>query len=441
VQTESGCPLNRGSSVLNMKITLIYVGIGVAGFNNNRSAGDREGSWVAHGIASIGASVKKAGYDVSLIDMRQLSGFEHFKALISNDPSDVYGLSVSVVDYYPALMACYEIKKHLPESKIIIGGIHPTVFPDKYPSEIIDTVITGEGEITFVKLLESIKNGNRLPVRIQGEKPELDRLPYIDRELFDYDRELDCIFAPDQKTPSVTMLAGRGCAFRCTYCQPSESSVFGKPYRLRSPENVIDELRILKDKYDFKSITFWDDTFTFSRKWINHFCNLYEYEGIGATIAACSRADIICRNEEMIKRLSEAGLDWLVIGFESGSQRLLDMIKKDTKVEHNIRAADICREYGIKIFATYMYGLPTETEEDSLATATMIDRINPDHDSPFWFVPIEGTEIYDYCVKNNLILDEVKDRTVARTGIYNPSLKGVNYEYIKSIQEGRLCTL
>lgn len=393
-----------------MKVTLIYVGIGVAGFNNNRQSGDREGSWIAHGIASIGAQLD----NVNLIDMRQLNSFDDLEL-----NADVYGLSVSPVDYYPALKTAVVIKQRQPSAKVVVGGIHPSIFPDKYDNNYIDTVVVGEGEITFPKLIKE----NYFPKKIIGEKPDLDKIKFADRELFDYKREMECYFTPDQKLPAITMLAGRGCPYKCTYCQPAENAVFGKPYRIRSPENVIEELDILKDKYDFKSVIFWDDTFTFNKIWVEKLCNLWKYD---VSIVACSRADIICNNEPMIKMLVDIGVDWLVVGFESGSQRLLDFIKKGTTVEQNIEAGAICKKYGIKIFGTYMYGLPTETRKDTQLTYQMIEKINPEHKSPFFFNPIPGTDIYKEC-------DIIDDDSIARTGIYKPTINGVDYNYINKV--------
>jgi anaerobic magnesium-protoporphyrin IX monomethyl ester cyclase len=409
------------------------VGIGVAGFNPDRPPGDREGSWISHGIASIGAAAKYALFDVDLIDLRQLSGFDQLAEIVRKNPADVYGLSISAVDYATGLQTVLTVKQNAPDCKIIVGGIQPSLFPEDYDYRVIDTVVVGEGEVTFVDLLRIIERGDILPRRIQGKKPNLDYTPWVDRELFDYRREIECNFTPDQQTPSVTMLAGRGCPYKCSYCQPAENDVFGKPYRMRSAANVIGELQQLHGRYGYKSITFWDDTFTLNRKWVMEFCDLYERTGIYATIAACSRADIICNNESMVERLADIGLDWFVIGLETGSQRLLDLIRKGTTVEQNIRAAEICRKYGIKVFGTFMYGLPTETREESKATAEMIERIAPAHASPFWFTPIKGTGLHDYCVKQDLILDGVKDRTIERTGRYLPALKGVDYDYIAEV--------
>lgn len=387
-------------------------------------------------MASVGASARAAGNIVCSIDLRQLSGFEEFEEKIKVSDADVFGLSVSIVDQWPALMCAHLIKKHRPECKVIAGGQHPTIFPERYNINAIDSVVMGEGEVTFVDLLGKVERGESLPRQVKGERPDLDKIPWAARDLFDSSKELYCQLAPDQKTPSVTMVSGRGCPFHCTYCQPTENAVFGKPNRSRSPENVVGELQILKRKHNFNSVTFWDDSFTFNSKWVDRFSDLFEKENFKASITACTRADLICNHEGMIERLASIGLNWVAIGLESGSQRLLDFIKKGTTVEQNLQAARICRKYGIKVYGAHMYGIPTETREDSLATLKMMETINPEHNSPFLFLPIEGTEIYKYCEENDLILPNVKERTIARTGVFIPSLKGIDYEYIRGLITG-----
>lgn len=420
-----------------MRVTLVFCAVGVAGFNpcwpDPRPKGDREGSWIGHGIASVGASVKAAGHDVDLIDLRQLKDFEHFEQIVKQSPADVYGLSVSAVDEFAALKCIFIIKQNFPQAKVVIGGIMPTIFPERFAFEVVDCVVQGEGEITLPKLLAAFDRGERTERVVRGEKPHLDSIPWVDREMFDYQRELDCFFAPNQKTPSITMLAGRGCAYHCNYCQPAENAVFGKPYRMRSPMNVVNELIALRGRYDFKSVTFWDDTFTFRPDWIDKFCDLYQANRFDASIAACSRADIIVDHEDMVARLASIGLDWFVIGLESGSQRLLDFIKKGTTVLDNLKAVEICKRYGIKVFGTFMLGLPTETHAESEATVNMIRRMNIEFASPFIFRPIQGTGIYEYCEQHDLILQETKDTTIARTGVLAPTIRGVDYDHIRGL--------
>ena len=412
-------------------LTMVYAGVGVAGFNTNPPRDDREGVLISHGVGSLVASVKSRGFEVDFIDLRQLSGWEEFEDMVRQSDNQVYGVSISPVDYAPAMQAILSIKTIKPQAKVIVGGIHPSVHPDMYNFKAIATVVKGEGEITLPDLLEMILKNKELPRIIEGVKPNLNRIPWVDRDIFDYSKELTKYFAEDHAIPTVTMLAGRGCPYHCNYCQPAENAVFGTPFRMRSPENVMAELYALKIKYNFRSIVFWDDTFTLNKKWLMKFADFYEKSNMGASIAACSRADIICHNPDMVKRLAEIGVDWLVIGMESGSQRVLDMLNKGTTVEQNIQAADICHEYGIKVFATIMYGLPTETNAEVDQTNAMLEKSKVSFISPFWYVPIPGTKLYDFCVEKDLLLNDDKlAQTIERTGFFRPTLKNVDYDYM-----------
>jgi radical SAM superfamily enzyme YgiQ (UPF0313 family) len=418
-------------------VSVIYAGVGVAGFKQEEPRNDREGVLVGHGVGSIVASTKKAGFEVDFLDMRKLSGWDDFEKAIQADNNEVYGLSVSAVDYGPALKAITIIKTLKPKAKVIVGGIHPSIQPEMYDFKAIDTVVKGEGEITFPILLKQIENGIELPRYIVGEKPNLNRIPWVDREIFPYlDKEMDFSFSGTERSPAVTMLAGRGCPYHCKYCQPGENAVFGTPHRMRSPENVMAELYHLYAKYNFNSITFWDDTFTLDKKWIMRFADLYKQSKIGGQIAACTRADLVCKYPEVMERLAEIGVNWLVIGMETGSQRMLDLIGKGTTVKQNLKAAEICKRYGINVFATIMFGLPTETNEEVDQTLAMLDKMQPKITSPFWYIPIPGTALYDYCAKEKLILNTDKlEQTIERTGKFRPTLRNVDYEYLRSITD------
>lgn len=427
---------NIMNNKIKPRITLIYPGIGIFGFGQAGKSASGEINWIHHGLASIGAYIKSKGYDVKLIDMRTLNSWEDFKRTVENLNADIIGISISNLDYKVAMRAVEIIKGLKPSAKIIAGGLNPTIFPESYKNnQKIDYIVTGEGEITFTKIVQGLENNADLPKFNKGEVPDLDELPWADRNLFDYSREMNCHFTPDQALPHVTMIAGRGCPYQCTYCQPAENLTYGRPHRIISPQNVIAEIRSLKNEFDFKSITFWDDTFTVNPEWTLEFCDLYEKEKFGVAITACNRADIICRNENIVKRLSEIGVDCFVIGFESGSQRILDLLKKGTTVEQNYKAASICKKHGIKIFATFMLGLPTETKEEQSATAKMIMKIKPDYISPFYFVPIKGTEIYDLCREKDLILPDLTDPfAIERTGVYRPTIKNIDYKFLDRLK-------
>jgi len=410
-----------------MKVTLIFPAIGIIGFGC-KDYYSGEVSWINHGLASIGATLKKDGHDVDLIDLRRLDGWGEFAKKIKKRKPDVIGISVSSMDLRPAAEAIQIVAKELPKTIIAVGGIQPTMFPEKFvDNPDIDYVVKGEGETAMSNLCsenaeECIENG-----LVCGVREDLDSLPFIDRELFEYQHEMDNSFILGiQPSPMVTMLAGRGCPYKCAYCQPAENSVFGLPYRMRSVDHVIAELDELKAKYDFKSVLFWDDTFTFNQKWVSEFCKSYKHD---AELLVNSRADIICKHPEMVERLAGIGLKTMLIGFESGSQRMLDLMEKGTTVDQNFDAAEICKKNGVKIFGTYMFGLPGETKGDALLTNALIRGTSPEHKLMFIFTPIPGTKLFSYCKENDLLLDQNYD-DIARTGVRKKRIKGVDYKML-----------
>jgi radical SAM superfamily enzyme YgiQ (UPF0313 family) len=133
----------------------------------------------------------------------------------------------------------------------------------------------------------------------------------------------------------------------------------------------------------------------------------------------------------MVALMKEAGLSLLFIGFESGNQRVLNFLRKGTKVEDNYRAAEICRKYGIKIWANYMMGIPTETKEEVMDTVRMIQAIKPDHYSPAFFTPHPGSDLFSYCEEHGLSLIQSHDSY--RRNPTEGKIKGIDYEFLRKV--------
>lgn len=413
------------------KVLLIYPGIGISGFNprSNKHNGGEFG-WIHHGIAMIGAVLLREGHTVHLTDLRHDRSWTDLAELVKSYQPNWVGISASYLDTKAAKISATISKRNCPTCKVVVGGLSPTLDTHLWENELsVNHIITNEGEVSIVKLI----NGDIFDRIIKGEKPDLSYLPYVARELFDYPFELSTGFTGNQPTPMVTMISARGCPFSCTYCQPAERMVFGVGTRQRPVDHVIGELKELRDKYHFKSITWWDDTFTVNKEWLIEFCDKYKAEGFEAEMVVCNRADIICRDEEVVKMLADIGVKCFVIGFETGTDRMLKFLKKGTTVDMNLRAAEICKKYGVKIFGTFMLGLPSETKEESLATCEMLKVIDPDYKIVFYFTPIPGTEIYQYCLDNDLMLRD-DAMGIERTGNYKPKIRGIDYQYLDSLR-------
>lgn len=408
-----------------MKITFIFPGIAETGFAKKRRSIAYD--WINHGLSYLSASAKRAGHEVSLIDLRELSGWDDVRDNLLELSPDVVGITMMSVDFDYAIGAAKVARKSLPKTKIVVGGPHPSIMPQELSQNSdIDHVVVGEGEISFIKLLDDIKAGKPREKVITGEHPDLDSLPFADRELFRFGEATIENFL---EKPFVTIIAGRGCIYNCNFCQPAERMIFGRKVRRRSVSNVIAELRELRDRQDFQSLLFHDDCLTEDKKWITEFCGEYRKNRFAKPFVCQSRADIICRNEDMIRLMRKAGLAMLLIGFESGNDRILKMLRKGTTAEMNYKAARICRKHGIRIWANYMLGMPTETKEEVMDTVNMIRTIKPYRPSPAFFTPHPGSDLYDYCVKNDLLL--IKSHSDYARSPKSPKIKGIDYEFLQ----------
>lgn len=412
-----------------MKVLLVFGGIAESGFNKT---GQRlKLVWMNHGLASLASSAKKAGYDVDLIDLRQLQSWDEFSGHVAAYAPDVVGFTMMSVDYEPVSRAISLVKKSNANIKVVVGGPHPNLALEEVTKNSdIDYIVTGEGEISFVRLLKDIESGKSPDRVMRGVQPDLNTIPFADREIFAAgEMPIDHFL----RIPFVTIIAGRGCIYNCSFCQPAERLIFGPRVRRRSVKNVIEELIALRERSNFQSLMIHDDCLTEDRAWVIEFCDQYKKNGFKQPFICQSRADIICNNEDMVKRMARAGLVMFLIGFESGNQRVLNFLRKGTKVEHNYKAASICRKYGIRVWANYMLGIPTETKEEALDTLRMIQKIKPYRASPAFFTPHPGSDLYAYCEKHDLSL--IKTHSDFSRASDNPKIKGLDYTFLRGVLE------
>jgi anaerobic magnesium-protoporphyrin IX monomethyl ester cyclase len=420
-----------------MNVSLIYPGI--AGYGFGSLGQGMEAGWVSHGLAYLSSAAKAQDFSVNLIDLRALSCWDAFREELRRRRPDVVAVTMMSVDYNPVTQAVALVRDTLPQTVTVVGGPHPTIMLDEVSENAdFDYIITREGEVTFPWLLGELRAGRRPTGRIlQGETPDLDALPFPDRDLFldewrKYGYALESPevpFVPDLPPPFLTIIAGRGCKYNCNFCQPAERMLFGRQVRKRSPANVIDELDLLRDRYRFASFMFHDDCLTEDRDWVLRFCDLYEASGFVQPFFCQSRADIIVRHEDMVQRMAEVGLAGYFIGFESGNDRVLRFLRKGSTREKNLAAACICKRHGVKIWANYMLGIPTETEDEVMDTITMLQEIDPDWYSPAFYTPHPGSDLYDYCLEHDLSLITSHDQY--RRNPWDIKVKGHDAEFLQ----------
>ena len=388
------------------------------------------------GVLSIYTHVKKALPNLKphIIDAEQLlyvnawHGMDYcwdllLKKIKKINPQ-VIGLSQS---YYHGSRLFHrtvkKIKELLPESVIVAGGNYPTDATDIVLDDPnVDYVIKSEGEVTFAEFLkkyyasEDLKGidgicyNDHKKIIINSKKnfiKDISILPIPDRTALNMDsyglgRQASHRIHPGSHF--LTMITSRGCPYKCTFC--SNKNFWGQRIHYRSVEQVVDEMEILKFKYNADIIGFNDDNFFVHKKRcfkifdeINRRKLNVKWFAQGGTLVR-SLAD-----EEFLEKALESGLCFLNLAIESGSQKTLDIIKKPLDLPEAYRLVNNVKKKYPELYMNsgFMIGFPFETKEDIINTFEFSKKLELDWAVYNNFRPFPGTELYDTCVEQGIL--------------------------------------
>lgn len=400
------------------KTALVYPSY--AAFNSRSGL---EGTWINHGLATLIAYAEKLGEKVDLVDLRRLEDWDHFRRLIKD--YDFVGYSVLTQDYKMAEKAISINREINQKVKICVGGVHVSVAVNDFiNNKEIDYIITGEGELSFCQLIVSLKNLNFTERLIDGQKVDLAEIPFINRDNWVREKPAEFVGLAE---PFFTMLGSRACMYNCSFCQPCSRTIFGKQERVRPPQHFINELKAIKNKYGLGSFIILDDNSFQNKSWLEKFIKLYKENQLTADFIMSARSNDICRQKDLLPVLSSIGLKYIICGFESGSQKILNHLRKGTTVEMNIEAAKLLHQNKIKFLANIMFGFSIEDKKDISLTALMVKKIKPDIFSPTTFTPYPGNDLAESYKKDGLILPNLGNLTRYPD---RPKIKGVKYFHI-----------
>lgn len=333
-----------------------------------------------------------------------------FETILSSFSPDVVGISGQTTpSIYDVYRTAKTTKNHNPAILVVVGGAHVTFQDEQVLRECpdIDIVVRGEGEITMTAILDKMEKKQSFD-GVQGTTTHRDGIvvrnpdmPYIgcldDLPFPAYDLlNLRNYFPKSQRI--APMITSRGCPYQCTFC--SSSRITGKRWRGRSPENVMKEIQLLHERYGVSDITFIDDLFTFDHRRVKEICSTMILDMDDVTWTCSTRADILARHPEMANWLKKAGCHTLYIGAESGSQRILDRIKKGIRLNQIVRSVKLAKDAGLGIVLSFILGIPGESKEDIESTIEFACKLDPDLAQFTICTPYPGTPMYDEVKEN-----------------------------------------
>ncbi len=382
--------------------------------NNSEISDFGEGILPPLGICYISSYLKSKKIKSEVLDANALNlSIQDILETVESKQPKIIGLTGTT----PLILRIYKlaskIKESFPDIKIVVGGPHVSVLPERTLKECssIDMIVRGEGEITSYELVTAIKNQSpfdgidglayRKNEKVLLTSPQtrilnLDSLPFPDRSDLPIKKYMPSI-KWFNRAPFATVMTSRGCPNDCVFC--ASKLILGRAVRFRSPQNVLKEIRELKNKYGIKEVMFYDDTFTLNKERIYELCDLFVKSNINITWGCLSRVDRI--DEDLLSKMKEAGCHIMSYGVESGSERMLGIIRKNVKLDQIEKAIKTTKDVGIKTSASFVFGVPGETKESIEKTINFALKIDPLFAQFYRVVPFPGTDLYNVYLEKN----------------------------------------
>jgi anaerobic magnesium-protoporphyrin IX monomethyl ester cyclase len=364
------------------------------------------------GIAYLAGALREAScgdtecLDTSLVE----HPFEYLADRVRSGQHDMVGFSVTTPQLATARRMARLVKELRPACHVVLGGAHPSVMPEetlRWPW--VDSVVVGEGEETLQELVRKggdpkgvaglwYRDGHRVKQNPRRPYlPDLDLLPLPARELFPMQTYVRNWYSLDTVSPGLrgtSVVASRGCPYRCSFCQPTISTLFGRTVRKRSPGNIVAELEMLMATYRIEAFMFEDSTFVLDAAWVRDVCEALVEADLGLLWCCNVRADLLDR--DLLATMHRAGLRKVNLGIESASERILsDIYQKGITLRQVDRVVAWARELRIRVQGYFILGAPTETREEMLRTVRYARELDID-DAVFDIAtPFPHTALYE----------------------------------------------
>ena len=291
-------------------------------------------------------------------------------------------------------------------AKVVMGGVYATTNHEKViQDENIDYVIVGEGEYIFKYLVNHLAHGLKIPksTLIADRIENLNSLPlpaykYLDMDSYINSAERKSVDSP-RAFPYARIMTSRGCPIGCCFCQVE--TIAGSMFRPRSAENVLNEIKWLKDTYGIKSLIFDDDNLLHDKKRAKEIFQGMIDRGLAMPWLSIGLA-VFKLDEELIRLMRQSGCEYVAVAIESGTERVLkQIIKKPVSFDYAKKMVRLLQEQGIYVAANFIIGFPTETWDEIRETIRFAEEIDVDYAKLFHLVPLPHTRAWDLCEKEN----------------------------------------
>ncbi len=377
------------------------------------------------GLAYLAASLRENGIEVAILDALALKlTFENtLKSILSLKPKFV-GITAVTLDVHHAAKVAEMIKKEAPEIITILGGVHITAVPEetmaKFPQ--FDIGVINEGEATLVELIKALESNAHLGVvkgiifreggslvmtPLRPFNDNLDSLPMLAWDLLpDLPKYYSTPPYSLDRSPSISIMTTRGCGMRCTFCF---QGAFGRAVRMHSADYILRTVKHLYHTYGIRNIRILDDNFLSKANRVHEFCEKLIREKMDLTFSCFSRVDAV--NEELLKLLKKAGCWQLIYGIESGSQEILNTVKKGISLAQVEKAIRLTKKARIRSLGYFMVGFPKENKRAIQETISFLKKLPLDDFKMNLLAPFPGSELYT---------------TAAQYGYFNKDWKAMN---------------
>src|SRR3989344_6944170 len=373
------------------------------------------------GLAYIAAMLEKEGHEIKIVDGPAWAtvseyGYEELEKDLLDFNPELIGISASSSQLDHVKNCLNIINKTVPNAKTILGGTMVSSYPEILIEDLkeINYGVYGEADLTFSDIVNKIEkneflentegviwreNGN-----IKFLKPkmitDLDQVPMPARHLLKME-----IYRPSpanfRRVPATTLISSRGCPYQCIFCsRPTEGTAF----RAHSASRVVDEIEHLVNEYGIKDIQIFDDTFTMIPRRVEDICKGIIERNLDVGWNCMTRVDKI--SPELLALMKKAGCYEIGFGIESGSDRILQFIKKATTTDLIRKGIKMTQEAGIDVRGFFMIGFPTETREEIMQTIEFAKQLDVDVAQFMVSTPFPGTEMWEIAKANGTISDD-----------------------------------